>query len=86
MTVLKAHFIPIRDVVVFPRMVVPLFIGREQSVKSLLDAVEHDGKAGGGPRCRGPLRMKRFLELILLYSGSWDFFCVVHVVPGIGRK
>lgn len=42
MTVLKAHFIPIRDVVIFPRMVVPLFIGREQSVKSLLDAVEHD--------------------------------------------
>lgn len=42
MTVLKAHFIPVRDVVVFPRMVVPLFIGREQSVKSLLDAVEHD--------------------------------------------
>ncbi|QPH54759.1 endopeptidase La [Pontivivens ytuae] len=35
--------LPLRDIVVFPHMVVPLFVGRERSVKAL-EAVMSDGK------------------------------------------
>ncbi len=38
----NAYFLPLRDAVVFPSMVIPLFIGRDQSVASLLEAIEHD--------------------------------------------
>lgn len=34
--------LPLRDIVVFPGMVVPLFVGREKSVKALDNVVEHD--------------------------------------------
>ena len=32
--------LPLRDVVVFPHMVIPLFVGREKSIKALDDAME----------------------------------------------
>lgn len=32
--------LPLRDIVVFPHMVVPLFVGREKSIQALEDAVE----------------------------------------------
>ncbi|HIQ15140.1 MAG TPA: endopeptidase La, partial [Leucothrix sp.] len=32
----------LRDVVVYPHMVIPLFVGREKSIKSLDDAMEND--------------------------------------------
>ena len=35
--------LPLRDIVVFPHMIVPLFVGREKSVKAL-EAVMHEGK------------------------------------------
>ena len=34
--------LPLREVVVFPHMVVPLFVGREKSVHALEHAMEHD--------------------------------------------
>ncbi len=34
--------LPLREVVVFPHMVVPLFVGREKSVRALDYAMEHD--------------------------------------------
>lgn len=34
--------LPLRDVVVFPKMVVPLFVGREMSVRALESAMESD--------------------------------------------
>ena len=34
--------LPLRDVVVFPHMVIPLFVGRERSVKALETAMEAD--------------------------------------------
>ena len=34
--------LPLRDIVVFPGMVVPLFVGREKSVKALEHVVKHD--------------------------------------------
>src|SRR6201999_3457941 len=36
--------LPLRDIVVFPGMIVPLFVGREKSVKALEDVVRHDNK------------------------------------------
>lgn len=36
--------LPLRDIVVFPGMVVPLFVGREKSVKALDNVVKHDNK------------------------------------------
>ena len=32
--------LPLRDVVVFPHMVIPLFVGREKSIKALDNAME----------------------------------------------
>lgn len=34
--------IPLRDVVIYPYMVIPLFVGRENSVASLEYVMEHD--------------------------------------------
>ena len=34
--------LPLRDIVVFPHMVVPLFVGRAKSILALEDAMEHD--------------------------------------------
>jgi ATP-dependent Lon protease len=36
--------LPLRDIVVFPSMVVPLFVGRERSVRALEDVVRREGK------------------------------------------
>ena len=35
--------LPLRDIVVFPHMIVPLFVGREKSVRAL-EEVMNDGK------------------------------------------
>src|SRR3990167_6714236 len=34
--------LPLRDVVIFPHMVIPLFVGRGESIKALEYAMEHD--------------------------------------------
>ena len=36
--------LPLRDIVVFPHMVAPLFVGRSKSVNALTDAMNHDKK------------------------------------------
>ena len=36
--------IPLRDVVVYPEMVIPLFVGREKSVAAIEASVEHTNK------------------------------------------
>ena len=34
--------LPLRDIVVFPHMIVPLFVGREKSIRALEEAVKAD--------------------------------------------
>src|SRR5271155_1979865 len=36
--------LPLRDIVVFPSMVVPLFVGREKSVRALEEVAKREGK------------------------------------------
>src|SRR5258707_7557936 len=36
------HDLPLRDIVVFPHMIVPLFVGREKSVRALEDVMKDD--------------------------------------------
>ncbi|MCB2187819.1 MAG: endopeptidase La [Deltaproteobacteria bacterium] len=38
---MRAPLLPLRDIVVFPRMVAPLFVGRDRSVAALEHAMEH---------------------------------------------
>ena len=39
---LEIPVLPLRDVVVYPHMVIPLFVGREKSIKALESAMEND--------------------------------------------
>jgi ATP-dependent Lon protease len=34
--------LPLRDIIVFPHMVVPLFVGREKSISALEEAMSHE--------------------------------------------
>ncbi|MDX1736947.1 MAG: LON peptidase substrate-binding domain-containing protein, partial [Alphaproteobacteria bacterium] len=34
--------LPLRDIVVFPHMIVPLFVGREKSIRALEDVMQDD--------------------------------------------
>jgi ATP-dependent Lon protease len=42
MTTVTLPVLPLRDIVVFPHMVVPLFVGREKSVRALEDVMRED--------------------------------------------
>src|SRR3954468_13630377 len=39
---IKLPLLPLRDIIVFPHMVVPLFVGREKSINALEDAMAHE--------------------------------------------
>ena len=41
-TVKTLPLLPLRDIVVFPHMIVPLFVGREKSVKALEEVMRAD--------------------------------------------
>ena len=39
---LSKPLLPLRDIVIFPSMVVPLFVGREKSIKALQEVMKSD--------------------------------------------
>jgi len=41
-SILSLPLLPLRDIVIFPHMVAPLFVGREKSVNALTDAMNND--------------------------------------------
>ena len=41
---IKYPVLPLRDIVVFPHMIVPLFVGREKSVRALEEVMQGDHK------------------------------------------
>ena len=41
-TINTKPLLPLRDIVVFPSMVVPLFVGREKSIKALQEVMKTD--------------------------------------------
>src|ERR1700712_1401050 len=41
-TVITAPVLPLRDIVVFPHMIVPLFVGREKSVRALEEVMNEE--------------------------------------------
>ena len=38
----KYPVLPLRDIVVYPKMIVPLFVGREKSIRALQEVVDND--------------------------------------------
>ena len=42
MTSIRYPVLPLRDIVVFPHMIVPLFVGREKSVRALEEVMNDD--------------------------------------------
>ena len=40
----KFPLLPLRDVIIFPHMVVPLFVGREKSIAALEEAAKNDNE------------------------------------------
>ena len=42
--ILNKPLLPLRDVVVYPHMVIPLFVGREKSKIALEEAMAHEKK------------------------------------------
>ena len=42
-TKIKCPVLPLRDIVVYPKMIVPLFVGREKSVNAIQSVAEEDG-------------------------------------------
>src|SRR3954471_1252745 len=49
----RVPLLPLRDIVVFPHMVVPLFVGREKSIGALEEAMGKPGSAGASGTAGG---------------------------------
>ena len=53
--------LPLRDIVVYPKMIVPLFVGREKSIKALQKVVDSDQNI--------------ILPMMFIMSAQWEPSC-----------
>ncbi|MGH8462235.1 MAG: endopeptidase La [Stenotrophobium sp.] len=89
---LQAPVLPLRDVVVFPHMAIPLFVGREKSIKALAAAMQDDKRilllAQRTPDADDPVAkdlydvgtLASILQMLKLPDGT-----VKVLVEGVGR-
>jgi ATP-dependent Lon protease len=50
--------LPLRDIVVFPHMIVPLFVGREKSIAALEEVMREDKRICWWPRRTLPMTIR----------------------------
>jgi ATP-dependent Lon protease len=65
--------LPLRDVVVYPHMVIPLFVGREKSIVALDLAMKADKRILWSPRNRPTSMIRR--ARICTASARWRPSC-----------
>ena len=65
--------LPLRDIVVFPGMVVPLFVGREKSVAALEAAMA--GRQGHFPARPARSRLRRSRSATIFMTSAWSRRC-----------
>ena len=80
--ILDLPVLPLRDVVVFPHMVIPLFVGRDKSIRALDLAMEADKRIllvaqksaetddPGAADLHGIGTLAQFLQLLKLPDGT----------------
>ena len=73
--------LPLRDIVVFPHMIVPLFVGREKSIRALEEVMKYyDGKTEAILRRYGPgPRVHYHAGVVDDFDGT---FQRLHIAPG----
>jgi ATP-dependent Lon protease len=59
--------LPLRDIVVFPHMIVPLFVGRDKSIRALEEAMAGDKNTGRDLPHRHP-----FIDPADAASARWN--------------
>ena len=70
---LTLPLLPLRDVVVYPHMVVPLFVGREKSINALENAMIQDKKIL--LVAQKMLLMMTLFWMRYIQSGLWQPLC-----------
>ena len=65
--------LPLRDIVVFPHMIVPLFVGREKSVRALEEVMADDKRSCFRARLT-PVSMTR-IPMASTTPACWPMCC-----------
>ena len=73
--VISLPVLPLRDIVVFPHMIVPLFVGREKSIKALEAVMAQDKQIYWLHRKKPRLRTQMLGSF--WHWHSWDNIAVV---------
>src|SRR3546814_573779 len=67
-----APVLPLRDVVVFPHMAIPLFVGREKSIKALTAAMQDDKRKIGRAHVGTPVTNAQLVCRLLLAKKKYN--------------
>lgn len=68
----KYPVLPLRDIVVYPKMIVPLFVGREKSIRALQEVVDNDKNIVLATQKTRPSKSR--LPMIFIISALWAPF------------